>query len=67
MLLLLAIVGGLLISFLAFAAVIELKARRRGRRLGVEPAAVLDARRRSHAYGNMYQQGGGVDGGDSGS
>lgn len=65
MLLLLAIVGGLLIGFLVIAAVIDMKARRRGRQLGVEPAAVLDARRRNNAYGNMYPQGGG--GGDGGS
>jgi hypothetical protein len=65
MLLLVAIVASLLISFLVIAAVIDLKARRRGRQLGVEPASVLDARRRNHAYGNMYPQGGG--GGDGGS
>lgn len=59
MLFLVAIVGGLLIGFLIIAAVIDRKARRRGRQPGVDPASVLDGRRRNDAHGGMVNQGGG--------
>ena len=59
MLFLVAIVASLLIGFLIVAAVIDRKARRRGRQLGVDPASVLNGRRRNDAYSSMYTSGGG--------
>jgi hypothetical protein len=41
------------------AAVIDRKARRRGRQLDVDPASVRDGRRRNDGYGGVYNQGGG--------
>lgn len=54
MLVLVAIVGGVLIGFLAIAAVIDHKGRRRGRQIRVNYASVRDGRQLNDARGTMY-------------
>ena len=51
---------GVLVVLIGTAAVMDIRARRRGHRLSVDPTAVLDARRGNSSRDDLYgSQGGG--------
>ena len=48
---------GILLPLIVVGAVMDLRARRSGRRLRVDPTGVREARRINQARGDLYKQG----------